>query len=162
MVTARDEQIFFHGHPSWRSMVAFHLKGLLSAVVAGVVAGLGSALARGAVQSVWVIAAVFAVFAAVLGAGLLGRMRVTYTITSRRLTIETGLLARAVHETRLEHVQNVSATQSPAQRLLGVGTVAFDTAGGAAFDFSFVGVADPRGIVRTVDRALHERAPATV
>jgi len=49
----------------------------------------------------------------------------------------------------------------PAQRLieraLGVGTVDFDTAGSAAFDFSFVGVAEPRRLVRTVDRALRAR-----
>ena len=31
-----------------------------------------------------------------------------------------------------------------------------DTAAEAEFDFSFCGVGDPRGIVRTVDRALHE------
>ena len=92
LVPARDEQIFFHGHPSWRSMVAFHLKGLFAAVLAGVAAGLVSASASGAVQSVWVIAAVFAVFVAVLGVGLIERVRVTYTITSRRLTIGRSLM----------------------------------------------------------------------
>ena len=39
--------------------------------------------------------------------------------------------------------------------MLGIGTVDFDTAAEAGFDFSFRGVGDPRGIVRTVDRALH-------
>ena len=34
------EQIFFHGHPSWRSMLAFYVRGLLVAVVAGVLAGM--------------------------------------------------------------------------------------------------------------------------
>ena len=42
------------------------------------------------------------------------------------------------------------------ERMLGVGTVDFDTAGSAEFDFAFRGVGDPRQIVRTVDRALHE------
>ena len=37
-----------------------------------------------------------------------------------------------------------------------MGTVDFDTAGGAAYDFKFRGVDDPHEIVRTVDRALHE------
>jgi len=138
-------------------MIAFHLKGLLAAVAAGVAAGLASAAASGAVQTGWVIAAVLVVFVVVLGRGLLIRRRVTYVITSRRLTIETGLIARAVHETRLEQIQYVTARQSPLERVLGVGTVAFDTAGGAAFQFSFSGVSDPAWIVRTVDHALHER-----
>jgi uncharacterized membrane protein YdbT with pleckstrin-like domain len=155
---ADGEQVFFHGHPSWRSMLTFHLKGLLAAIALGVLAGLVSAAATGAVETGWVVAAVFVMFLVVLGRGLLSRQRVTYTITSRRLTIETGLVARDVHETRLEQIQNVRASQSPLERLAGVGTVAFDTAGGAAFDFAFAGVADPRGLVRTVDRALHERA----
>lgn len=158
MKLARDEQVFFHGHPSWLSMVAFHAKGVLAAVLAGVVAGLVSAAVSGSVQPGWVVAAVFVAFLAMLGGGLLRRRRVTYMITSRRLTVETGLVARAVHETRLEQIQNVSARQSTVERLLGVGTVAFDTAGGAAFEFSFTGVVDPHRIVRAVDQALHERA----
>jgi uncharacterized membrane protein YdbT with pleckstrin-like domain len=155
---ALNEQLFFHGHPSWLSMIAFHIKGLLAAIAAGIVAGLVGAATSGSVQAGWVVLAVFLVFLLMLGGGLLHRRRTTYTITSRRLTIETGLVARAVHETRLEQIQNVSARQSPLERLLGVGTVGFDTAGGAAFDFSFAGVADPHGIVRAVDHALHERA----
>jgi hypothetical protein len=39
--------------------------------------------------------------------------------------------------------------------MLRIGTVDFDTAAEADFAFSFHGVANPRGIVRTVDRALH-------
>jgi uncharacterized membrane protein YdbT with pleckstrin-like domain len=88
--------------------------------------------------------------------GLVRRVRTRYTITSRRLTIETGLLTRELHETRLERVQNVNYRQSLLQRMLGVGTVTFDTAGEAGYDFSFHGVSHPRAIVRTVDRAIHE------
>jgi uncharacterized membrane protein YdbT with pleckstrin-like domain len=88
--------------------------------------------------------------------GTLRRIQTTYTITNRRLTIHTGLLSREMHETRLERVQNVNSRQSLFQRILGVGSVDFDTAGSAEFDFTFRGVADPHAIVRTVDRALHE------
>jgi uncharacterized membrane protein YdbT with pleckstrin-like domain len=61
-----------------------------------------------------------------------------------------------VRQTRLDRVQNVNARQSILERLLGVGTVDFDTAGGVGYDFTFHGVANPREIVRTVDRALRE------
>jgi len=139
-------------------MLSFHLMGLLYAILAGVAAGLISAAAASEVSVGWVAAAVVAVFVFVIANGLLRRRRITYTITSERLTIQTGLMGRELHQTRLERVQNVNSRQSPLERLIGVGTVDFDTAGGAAFDFSFRGVAHPHGIVRIVDRALRERS----
>jgi uncharacterized membrane protein YdbT with pleckstrin-like domain len=151
-----DEQVFFHGHPSWRSMLAFHVKGFGLAVLAGAIAGIASAVADDKLHVLWVIAAVAAVFAVAILAGIARRAMTTYTITDQRLTIDHGLLSREVHETRLERVQNVNSSQSMFERLLRVGTVDFDTAGSADYGFAFRGVANPHRIVRTVDRALHE------
>ncbi len=150
------EEVFFHGHPSWRSMLAFHLKGLAAAILVGALAGVLSRLTEHKVEISWVALAVFVYLAAVLLIGLVRRIRTTYTITDRRLTIDHGLLSRDVHETRLERVQNVNSTQSLLERLLRIGTVDFDTAGSAEYDFAFRGVAEPHRIVRTVDRALHQ------
>ncbi len=125
----------------------------MAAVATGVAAGIVSAIADGRVQVGWVVAAVLVVFGLGLLRGLLERQRTTYTITSERLTIETGLLAREVHETRLDRVQNVACRQSLYERALGVGTVEFDTAG-IDFEFAFRGVAEPQEIARTVNRAL--------
>ena len=137
-------------------MLAFYVRGLLTAVVAGVIAGVVTRLANGGVQAGWVSTAVLVIFLIVLLWGLVRRISTTYTISNRRLTIRSGLLSRAMHETRLERVQNVNSRQRLLERLLRVGTVDFDTAGGAAYDFKFRGVDDPARIVRTVDRALHE------
>jgi uncharacterized membrane protein YdbT with pleckstrin-like domain len=150
------EEVFFHGHPSWRSMIAFYIKGLVGAVIAGAIAGIVSRIASNSVSVPLVVAVVLVVFVAVLVTGFVGRIATTYTITNRRLTIETGLLSRDLHETRLERVQNVNSRQSLLERMLRVGKVDFDTAGSAEFDFAFRGVGNPREIVRTVDRALHE------
>jgi uncharacterized membrane protein YdbT with pleckstrin-like domain len=150
------EQVFFHGHPSWRSILGFYLKGLVLAVIAGAIAGIVTRIANHHVQVGWVVAAVLVVFVITLIVGLVKRISTTYTISNQRLTIRTGLLSREMHETRLERVQNVGATQSVLQRILRVGTVDFDTAAEAGFDFRFVGVAGPNTIVRTVDRAIHE------
>jgi uncharacterized membrane protein YdbT with pleckstrin-like domain len=154
------EQIFFHGHPSWRSMAPFYGKGLLAGLAAGVVVGIAGAIANGSVQVPWVIAAVLVVFLVLIAIGQFRRIQTTYFITDRRLTIETGLLSRELHQTRLERVQNVNSSQSVFERMLFIGTVDFDTAAEAEFEFSFRGVANPRGIVRTVDRALHEQRGA--
>ena len=150
------EEIFFHGHPSWRSMLAFYIEGFVGAVLAGAIAGIVSRIASGSVSVPLVVAVVLIVFVLVVVTGLIRRIATTYTITNRRLTIDTGLLSRILHETRLERVQNVNSRQSVLERMLRVGSVDFDTAGSAEFDFAFRGVGNPRQIVRTVDRALHE------
>jgi uncharacterized membrane protein YdbT with pleckstrin-like domain len=150
------EEIFFHGHPSWRSLALFYVKGLAVALVAGVVAGIVTRIAGHHVQVGWVIAAVVVVFGVIVAVGQIRRLQTTYSITDQRLTIQTGILSRDVHQTRLERIQNVNSRQTLFERLLRIGTVDFDTAGESQFDFSFRGVSEPRGIVKTVDRALHE------
>src|SRR5581483_3785308 len=149
-------QVFFHGHPSWRSMLAFYVRGLLVAILAGVIAGLVTRAANRSVDAGWVAVAVLLVFIVVLAWGLIRRIATTYTITNRRMTIQSGLLSRELHECRLERVQNVNSHQRLLERLLGIGTVDFDTAAGAAYDFTFRGVEDPGGIVRTVNSALED------
>jgi uncharacterized membrane protein YdbT with pleckstrin-like domain len=150
------EEVFFHGHPSWRSMLAFYIKGLLAAIVGGVIIGIVTRITGRSVSVPAVVAVVLVVFVVVLVVGFVRRLRTTYTITNRRLTIDTGLVSRDTHETRLVRVQNVNSRQSVLERMLRVGTVDFDTSATAEFDFAFHGVGNPRDVVRTVDRALHE------
>jgi uncharacterized membrane protein YdbT with pleckstrin-like domain len=152
--------VLFHGHPAWRSMLALHLKGLLWAVGIGVIVGLGSAVDKGKVQVAWVVGAVLLVLLIEVVIASIRRLATTYTITTKRLTIRFGLVSRDMHETRLERVQNVNARQSVLERMLGIGTVDFDTAGGAEFDFAFRGVTHPEELVRTVDQAIQELSTA--
>ncbi|HEY2439173.1 MAG TPA: PH domain-containing protein [Solirubrobacteraceae bacterium] len=154
MHSERGEEVFFSGHPSWLSMPAFLVRWLLASLVLGVAGGLASIIADGRMQTTWVVLTVLAVVLLASGRGQLRRMRVTYRITSRRLTIQTGLFFRQVHEARLERIQNVNCRQSVLQRALGIGTVDFDTAADVPYDFCFRGVDDPRRIVRMVDQAL--------
>src|SRR5205807_1489113 len=56
------EEIFFHGHPSWRSLGLFYVKGLIVVLVAGVIAGLVTRISASHVQAGWVSAAVVAAF----------------------------------------------------------------------------------------------------
>ena len=146
------EEIFFHGHPSWRSLALFYAKGLLAALLAGVIVGLVTRISAKHVQVGWVILAVVVVFLILAIIGQIRRIQTTYSITNQRLTIQTGILSRDVHQTRLERIQNVNSSQSLFERLLRIGTVEFDTAGEQQFDFAFRGVGNPAGIVRTVDR----------
>ena len=137
-------------------MLAFYIRGLVVAIIAGVSAGLVTRATGRSVNVAWVTAAVLIVFLVMLAWGFVRRVATTYTITNRRLTIRSGLLSRELHECRLERVQNVNTRQRMLERMLGIGTVDFDTAAGAAYDFSFRGVEDPGRIVRTVNAALED------
>lgn len=150
------EEIFYDGHPSWRSIVSFYIRGLLIAIAVGIVVGVVTRVAGHSVNVALVVVAVLVVLVIDVVIGLVKRIATRYTITNQRLTIHVGILRRDMHETRLERVQNVNLQQTAVDRLFGVGTVTFDTAGEAGYDFAFRGVADPSKIVRTVDQAIHE------
>ena len=106
------ERVLFEGHPSWRSILDFYLKGfLLTALVCLVVAlvtGVTGDVDRGLVALVAVIGVALTVLT-----GFLKRVATSYTITDRRLHIKRGIIARDIQETRLERVQNVNYNQSP-------------------------------------------------
>jgi uncharacterized membrane protein YdbT with pleckstrin-like domain len=143
----------FQGHPSWRSIIAFYIKGLLAVIAVCIVVQLVKT--DSALTTLVALAGV----AAVVLAGLIKRITVHYTITTRRLHIKRGIIAREIQETRLERVQNVNYDQSALQRLLQVGDVDFDTAAGDDFNFVFSGVANPDEVVEQVDRATHAASP---
>jgi uncharacterized membrane protein YdbT with pleckstrin-like domain len=164
------ERVIFEGHPSWRAILAFYLRGLLLSVAAGAIVAIatriGGDVDKGLVFGVVLVALVITVLV-----GFIKRVTTTYTITDRRLNIKRGIISREVQQTRLERVQNVNYNQTFFQRLLQVGDVDFDTAGSGDYDFSFDGVADPEVVVKKVDEAwrahgggehgLGEPGPAT-
>ena len=149
----------FDGHPSWRSIIAFYVKGLLLVLIAAfgvaIVTGITGETDSGMVGLVAVIGV-----AVIVLAGFIKRITTHYTITTRRLHIKRGIIAREIQETRLERVQNVNYNQSLIQRMLQVGDVDFDTAAGDDYNFIFAGVANPDEVVEQVDRATHA-APAS-
>ena len=139
-------------------MLGFYVKGLLAAVIAGVIAGVDHAgvarRRRGRLGD----------------HGRAGRVRArarcrhvrriptTYTITNQRLTIDTGLLSRETARDPPRAGPERQLQPVAARADAGRGHGDFDTAGGAEYDFTFHGVADPHAIVRTVDRAIQETA----
>lgn len=148
------EQVIFQGHPSWRAILGFYLKGILLAAIAGVIAKLLAGSGT-----------VFVVVLVVLGLtvliGFVKRVATTYTITNRRLNIKRGIVSREVQETRLERVQNVNYRQSIYQRVMQIGDVDFDTAATDDYNFIFTGVADPADVVHRVDQATGASASGT-
>ncbi len=141
------ERVIYQGHPSWRAILGFYLKGTLVGAAAGVLAGL---LNQGAGLGVLVFVVVVAITILV---GFIKRVATIYTITDRRLNIKVGIIARKVQETRLQRVQNVNFNQGVYERLMQIGDVEFTTAGTDESNFVFAGVAQPEQVVQQVEQA---------
>src|SRR5215210_5117554 len=140
------EDILFDGHPSWRATLAFYVIGFVAAVAAGILAGVIAGSTIGVIVLIVVLAAVIVI-------GLVRRLATHYLVTTERLRIRRGILARRVQQTQLDRVQNVNTDQSFFERVLQIETVDFDTAGTEDSDFTFRGIADPGAVVTAVDRA---------
>ena len=146
------EEIVFQGHPSWRGVLSFYIKGLGIAVIVGLIVWLATSLGAG-------IGVFVAVMAIVVLVGFVVRMATSYAISSERLHIRRGILAKRVQQTSIDRVQKVNTEQTLLDRVLRVGKVDFDTAGTDDSDFTFRGVANPERVVNAVDRAqrMHRR-----
>ncbi|HEY8083095.1 MAG TPA: PH domain-containing protein [Solirubrobacterales bacterium] len=149
------EQVIFEGHPSWRAILGFYLKGVVIAAVIGVIAKLFDT------SSATVFVIVLAIIGLTVLIGFIKRVATTYTITNRRLNIKRGIISREIQETRLERVQNVNYRQSVYQRVMQIGDVDFDTAATDDYNFVFAGVADPGDVVHRVDQATGTAAAGT-
>ena len=148
--------MLFEGHPSWRAILDFYLKGLAATAILCLLVALGTSVFGDGTNDALVIVLAIAGVGITLLAGFIKRIATSYTITNRRLHIKRGIISRTIQETRLERVQNVNYTQSIVQRLLQIGDVDFDTAAGDDYNFIFSGVADPADVVHDVDAATRE------
>jgi len=144
------EEVVFEGHPSWRATLLFYVKGFVAALVIGAIVWFAFSETTGALIA-------GAGIALTILAGLVVRMATVYVITSERLYIKRGLIARRVQECRLTRVQNVTVDQGPFERLLRVGRAEFDTASDDENDFAFIGIENPDRIRAAVDRAHRAR-----
>lgn len=141
------EQVVFEGHPSWRAILAFYLKGITITIVIVVILSLiGSSTGL-------VVGALLVGSGVTVLAGFIKRVSTRYRVTNRRLNIKHGIISREVQEARLERVQDVSYSQSVFQRLLQVGDIDFDTASNDPSDFVFAGVDSPEAVVEAVHQA---------
>ena len=152
------EQVLYEGHPSWRAILDFYIKGILATAVICLLIALatgtiGDETDKGLVTIVALVGVALTILV-----GFIKRVATSYTITNRRLHIKKGIVSRTIQETRLERVQNVNVTQGVIQRLFQIGDVDFDTAAGDDYNFIFAGVAEPQEVVEKVDeatRSLH-------
>ena len=146
------EHIVFEGHPSWRAILGFYIKGI--AIVAVIFALILLFSDNTAIAAAVLIGG----SSLVVLVGFVRRVATDYMITNRRLYIKHGIVSRDVQETKIERVQDVNYRQSLYQRLMQIGDVDFDTAAqDSEGDFIFAGVAQPE---KVTDRVHHATEPA--
>jgi len=153
------EQILYEGHPSWRAILDFYIKGLAVTAIICLLVAIGSSVIGDETETGLVTIVALVGVALTILIGFVKRVATSYTITDRRLHIKRGIVSRTIQETRLERVQNVNFNQGVIQRLLQVGDVDFDTAAGDDYNFVFAGVADPADVVHMVDQATRLGEP---
>jgi uncharacterized membrane protein YdbT with pleckstrin-like domain len=157
-----DEKVIWQGHPTWRSMLAFHLKGFgMTAVLLGLLWLLD-----------WLgvdVSTIIFGFVLIAGVGLtilagwIQRFFTEYAITSRRLHIRRGVLSKVESSTSVNRVQNITIRQALIDRILRCGSLEFDTASSGddpTDEFNFRGVNDPQDLRDVIMRAIgSESAP---
>ncbi len=102
------EQVLFEGHPSWRSILDFYLKGVAATAVIALVVGFATKLFGDETDTGLVTVVALIGVALTILIGFVKRVATNYTITNRRLHIKRGIVSRTIQETRLERVQNVN------------------------------------------------------
>jgi uncharacterized membrane protein YdbT with pleckstrin-like domain len=149
-----NESMIWEGHPTWRAMLSFHVKWFAITLVAFGLLLLVRNIGVDLSYPVIVVVLIAGIGVTVLS-GWLQRFFTQYTITTKRLTIRSGILSKTESSTNVDRIQNITVKQSPVDRIMKVGSIDFDTAGDNAGDrFSFIGVNDPQDLR---ERIMHAR-----
>jgi membrane protein YdbS with pleckstrin-like domain len=126
-----DEEVVLHVHPHWSTVVR-PVGALL--VLVGAASFAAGAVPAGPQQGTWRLAVLGAATALVLVVSVRPLLRwaaTHYVLTTHRLLLRSGLLARSERDVVLARVVEVSSHRTPAQRLLRSGTVELVAAGEA-------------------------------
>jgi membrane protein YdbS with pleckstrin-like domain len=75
------------------------------------------------------------------------RRSIAYTITSRRVIMERGILSKDRHEVRISDIREVNLDQTFVGRIFGFGTVGLDTAAEVGGDINMEYIPDPRRVM---------------
>ena len=79
-----------------------------------------------------------------------------YVLTDRRIIRKMGVLRVAVFETQLKNIQHTSVFKSLRERMFGLGSIGFATAGSDVFEAFWVMIQKPfqvhRVVVRTIEK----------
>lgn len=147
-----DEQVLAEFRPHWRV--------LLPALVWAMLLAAGAGVALAALEDPWTLAAVVAapaLWLVLAGRAVLRWWFTGYVLTSERIIVRRGMVARSGTEIPLENIVNVLFSQRVHERLLGYGDVLVESAGSQG-QSRLVDVPDPQGFQSEIYRARELRS----
>ncbi|MDD5318130.1 MAG: PH domain-containing protein [Candidatus ainarchaeum sp.] len=83
----------------------------------------------------------------------LARRGTTYLVTDRRIMKEVGITGKTTTSTIYQKVTDVRSSQSMIQRMLGIGDIYVNTAGGEGPEIVMRGIGDMPGVKRQIEEA---------
>ncbi|MHB8572290.1 MAG: PH domain-containing protein [Candidatus Dormibacteria bacterium] len=156
-----DEELVLECHRHWITWVRGGTLGpLLMVVLAGLstLVPLPAALATPAGR-LGLVAACLAVGIAWFSGIYLGWQATRFTLTDRRVILESGVLSRFTRSIRLDRVQDVASWQSLPGRMLGYGNVVLESAGSQGQEV-LDHIPDPGAFRDAIFELLDRRGPA--
>lgn len=143
----RGEQVIFCIRPAFYAVgVAYAIASLASLLAAGIIGKL-----HGPWWAMFIGAVVFFCFPFYRH---IQRNRVTYTLTSGKIEIEYGLIAKTIRNIPLRNIQDVTTTATISERLIGIGDVIIDSAAEAG-RIPMSNIRDPRKYADLILNQLH-------
>ena len=148
----QDEEVLAEFRPHWRVLLPALGWAMLLAAAAGV--------ALAALEDPWRLAAVVAaptLWLVMAGRAMLRWWFTSYVLTTERVIVRRGMVARSGTEIPLENIVNVLFSQRVVERLLGYGDVLVESAGSQG-QSRLVDVPDPQGFQSEIYRARELRS----
>jgi len=159
----RSETVLWQGSPSLKLLVVQVLRTLIiggAAVAAAIAiqpmaaqffadlsAGRSGRGPRDGSPATFVLVGGYLLIRAVMLAQSVLRLRTTrYRLTDQRVMVERGVLSRALAEIDLRYVDDSGFSQSPLERLQGIGTVWILSSDKSMPRLQLVGIPDPRAL----------------
>lgn len=148
----RDEEILAEFRPHWRVLLPALGWAMLLAALGGV--------ALAALDEPWELIALASapvLWLLLAGRSLLRWWFTSYVLTSERIIVRRGMVARSGTEVPLENIVNVLFSQRVTERLLGYGDVLVESAGSRG-QSRLSDVPDPQGFQSEIYRARELRS----
>ncbi|MEX2549363.1 MAG: PH domain-containing protein [Nitriliruptoraceae bacterium] len=147
-----DEEILHQFRPHWRVLLPAIGWAMLLAAVAGFgVAALASEFTW------WIVAAAVLLWLVLTARRIVNWWFTNYVLTTERIIVRSGMLARTGTEIPLESINNVLFNQRVLERLLGYGDVLIESAGSQG-QSRLADIPDPEAFQSQVYRARELRA----
>lgn len=112
---------------------------------------LGLASAAAAIYLHWALLLVIPLLLLAVLLEEVKRRSVRYSITTKRVIAERGIVSRDRQEVRIGIIQEVTCHQTVAGRIFGYGSVGVDTAASDQVEIQMTNIPDPRGVVQLLN-----------